>query len=114
MIFCDGTYLNTQYMDEADPNRIKGITVYYNYNSEYSTDDEPSTVNINTTDEPDKKRHRRNTFRKIKYFESKYIDFEKYTAEMSEEVMNSTNIIKNGSNTSKKDAICQIKWLLIF
>ena len=113
MIFCDGTYLNTQYMDESDPNHVYGLSVSYNYNGEYSQDDEPSLANSNTTEEPDKKRPRRNTFEKIKYFESKYFDFEKYKAEMSEEVMNGLNIVK-GINTSKKDAVGQIKWLLVF
>lgn len=113
MIFCDGTYLNTQYMDETDPHRVYGLSINYNYNSEYSQDDEPSLANPNTTEEPEKKKPRRNTFEKIRYFESKYFDFEKYTPEMSEEVMNGINIEK-GINTSKKDAIGQIKWFLVF
>ena len=116
MIFCDGTYLNTQYMDETDPHRVYGLNIYYNYNNDYIPDEEPSTHNSsanNNIDEPPTKKHRRNTFEKIRYFESKYFDFKKYKAEMSEEVMNGINVVK-GINTSKKDAVGLIKWFLVF
>jgi len=116
MIFCDGTYLNTQYMDETDPHRVYGLNVYYNYNNDYTPDEEPSSGtsdNTNNTNEPPAKKTRRNTFEKMRYFESKYFDFEKYKAEMSEEVMNGINVVK-GINTSKKDAVGQIKWFLVF
>jgi len=114
MVFCDGTYLNTQYMDESDPHRVYGLIVYYNYNNEYTPDEDPSTLNSNNiTDEPDRKKPRRNTFERIRYFESKYFDFEKYKAEMSEEVINGINVEK-GINTSRKDAVGQIKWVLVF
>ena len=113
MIFGDATYLNSQYMDDTDPHRVYGIMVNYNYNSEYTKDSEPSTPITDVLGEPEKKKSRRSTFEKIKYFESKYFDFDKYRAEMSEEVMNGVRIEK-GVNTSKKDAIGHIKWTLVF
>lgn len=113
MIFCDATYLNSQYMDDTDPHRVYGIIVNYNYNSEYTHDSEPSTLILAMSGEPEQKKSRRNTFEKIKYFESKYFDFDKYTPEMSEEVMNGCRIEK-GVNTSKKDAIGHLKWTLVF
>jgi hypothetical protein len=63
--------------------------------------------------EPDNKRARRRTFAKIKYFDSRYIDFIKYIPEMSEEVLNG-NRLEIGTNTAKKDALGQLTWCLVF
>lgn len=113
MVFCDATYLNSQFMDENDPHRVYGIMVNYNYNKEYTEEIEPSISTVPLSDEPEKKRSRRHTFEKIKYFESKYFDFEKYKSEMSEEVLNGTRVEK-GINTPKHEAVGQLKWTLIF
>ncbi len=87
--------------------------VNYNYNKEYTQDSAPSPAIVPATDEPEPKRPRRHTFEKIKYFEAKYFDFEKYKPEMSEEVLNGTRV-ERGINTPKKDAIGQLKWTLVF
>lgn len=116
MVFCDGTYLNTQYMDESDPHRVFGLSIQYNYNHNYTPDEEPSIETSDNTyyiDEPPAKKNHRNTFKKIKYFGCTYINFEKYKSEMSEEVVNGINVEK-GINTSKKDTIRQIQWCLVF
>lgn len=112
MVFCDATYLNSRYMDESDPNRVYGIMVNYNYNGEYNPEIEPSTSISPATDEPETKKPHRHTFEKIKYFEAKYFDFEKYKPEMSEEVLNGTRV-ERGVNTSKKDAVGQLRWTLV-
>jgi hypothetical protein len=113
MIFCDGTYLNSQYMDDDDPHCVYGFVVNYNYNSGYGKEDAPSSPLQTDACEPDNKRARRRTFDKIKYFDSRYIDFVKYTPEMSEEVLNGFRL-ELGANTTKKDALGQLRWCLVF
>jgi hypothetical protein len=156
MMFCDGHYLNSQYMEEDDPHRVYGIVVNYNYNSAFGQETEPSTAprsgvtvgepstaprsgvtvgepstaprsGVTVGDpstaprsgasspdamEPVNKKQRR-TFEKLKYFDSKYYDFDKYRAEMSEEVLNGVKL-DIGMHTSKSDALGQITWNLIY
>lgn len=116
MIFCDGHYLNSEYMDEDDPHRVYGIVANYNYNSAYRQEPEPSTTHVTAlspdTMEPVNKKSRR-TFERLKYFDSKYYDFNKYTAEMGEEVLNGIKV-EIGMNTDKTDALAQIAWHLIY
>jgi len=113
MIFCDGTYLNTQYMDEKDPHRIYGLLINYNFNSEYGKNEQANKCQeSNCLGEPEYKRPR-NSIHRIKYFESKYIEFNKYQPEMAEEVLNGTNI-ESSIISSKQIALSQIKWTLVF
>ena len=113
MIYCDGTYLNTQYMDDTDPHRVYGLLVNYNYNSDYSKDKTSNSSLTTNSDEPERKRANRHTVDKIKYFESTYFEITKYVPEMSEEVLNGTSI-ETSFITSKQDALEQIKWTLVF
>jgi hypothetical protein len=113
MIYCDGTYLNTQYMDDKDPHLAFGVVVNYNYNSSYGKKEEANSLIDQISGEPVNKRSNRNTFYKMKYFDSKYLDFEKYKPEMSEEVINGT-VLELGGYTSTHEALGHLKWTLIF
>ena len=113
MIYCDGTYLNTLYMNEDDPHRVLGIVVNYNYNRKYGKEDSISSTLCTDSGEPETKRARRRTFNKIKYFDSKYFDITKYCPEMSEEVLNGTNL-EIGINTAQHEALGHLMWYLIF
>jgi len=147
MVFCDGHYLNSQYMDEDDKTQsVSGILIDYNYNSAFKQVGEPSTTRATvgepsttratvgepsttraTVGEPSSafasrahnpeyepvKKKQRITFEKLKYFDSKYYDFDKYRSEMSEELLNGVKL-DFGNYTSKSDALSQIRWQLIY
>ncbi len=113
MIYCDGTYLNTQYMDDNDPHRAFGLVVNYNYNSRYGKQEDTNSLMNHESDEPMSKKSKRQTFYKLKYFDSTYFDFEKYRPEMSEEVINGTSL-EISVYTANHQALGQLQWKLIF